>query len=128
MEEVNIYRSILQWIDRCSRNSKLNACRIYMNNQQIKVNLQRYDSMGIWMYPKQFFAKLTWLCLLFCLFVSYFVYLLGFVCLSIILRLMLRLHRCDEPKNENRIADLKNRKRFFSSTKSKLKFDLEIWI
>ena len=59
-------------------------------------------------------------------FAYYFVYLLGFVCLSIILRLMLRLHGCDEPKNENRIADLKNRKRFFLSTKSKLKFDLEI--
>ena len=55
-------------------------------------------------------------------FAYYFVYLLGFVCLSIILR----LHECDEPKNENRIADLKNRKRFFSSTKSKSKFDLEI--
>nr|DAO69371.1 MAG TPA: hypothetical protein [Caudoviricetes sp.] len=36
------------------------------------------------------------------------------------------MHRCDEPKNENRIADLKNSKRFFSFTKSKLKFDLKI--
>ena len=48
---------------------KLNACRIYINNQQIKANLQRYSSIGIWMYPKQFFAKLIRLCLLFCLFV-----------------------------------------------------------
>ena len=81
--------------------------------------------MAKWVYgciSKRFFAKLTRVCLLFCLFVSYFVYLLGFVCFSIILR----LHGCDEPKNENRIADLKNRKRFFSFTKSKLKFDLEI--
>ena len=50
---------------------KLNACRIYINNQQIKANLQRCGSMGIWMYPKQFFAKLIRLCLLFCLSVRF---------------------------------------------------------
>nr|DAO69372.1 MAG TPA: hypothetical protein [Caudoviricetes sp.] len=43
----------------------LNACRIYINNQQIKTDLQRYG----WMYLKQFFAKLIRFCLLFCLFV-----------------------------------------------------------
>nr|DAO58133.1 MAG TPA: hypothetical protein [Bacteriophage sp.] len=37
---------------------KPNACRIYINNQQIASDLQRYDSMSIWMCPKQFFAKL----------------------------------------------------------------------
>ena len=100
---------------------KLNACRIYINNQKIKANLQRCGSMG--MDVSQNNSLLNW-----CVFAYYFACLLGFVCLLIILRLMLRLYGCDEPKNENRIADLKNRKRFFLSTKSKLKFDLEIWI